>query len=330
MDPFLRSDDDSRSRGHSLQPQHSNADDNGDQFDNGETSGDTMLEGMRDFTVQGQRKDQNTIFLKLRIADSSGHIRNIHFPFDIEADTSNAVASEMVEELDLTDHDVSVIAAMIDSEIRYHIPDWAPRELSSNNSSNGDVIPESGGSGGHFDSPMTNDSAQTGHLVLERLPSGRKYWSDSPKAGGESSPLKPGPSNLMPTDSVASGDGWSEENSQSPSSHKDVDIHSDASTHTPCSRTRLLEEIIMPSGTDSGDIKVIIEKLEHVLDEQLKELDELKQKHELAVSDLLKELPQEIRGTVLSLCNKKISGHRLPDDRGHLENRTMEEGTSLV
>ncbi|KAK4402458.1 putative serine/threonine-protein kinase WNK2 [Sesamum angolense] len=330
MDPFLRSDDDSRSRGHSLQPQHSNADDNGDQFDNGETSGDTMLEGMRDFTVQGQRKDQNTIFLKLRIADSSGHIRNIHFPFDIEADTSNAVASEMVEELDLTDHDVSVIAAMIDSEIRYHIPDWAPRELSSNNSSNGDVIPESGGSGGHFDSPMTNDSAQTGHLVLERLPSGRKYWSDSPKAGGESSPLKPGPSNLMPTDSVASGDGWSEENSQSPSSHKDVDIHSDASTHTPCSRTRLLEEIIMPSGTDSGDIKVIVEKLEHVLDEQLKELDELKQKHELAVSDLLKELPQEIHGTVLSLCNKKISGHKLPDDRGHLENRTMEEGTSLV
>ncbi|KAK7275092.1 hypothetical protein RIF29_16199 [Crotalaria pallida] len=34
-----------------------------------------------------------------------GYIRNIHFPFDIAADTSTSVASEMVEELELTDQD---------------------------------------------------------------------------------------------------------------------------------------------------------------------------------------------------------------------------------
>ena len=30
----------------------------------------------------------------------------------------------MVEELELTDQDVTTIAGMIDSEIRYHIPSW--------------------------------------------------------------------------------------------------------------------------------------------------------------------------------------------------------------
>ncbi|PHT46353.1 putative serine/threonine-protein kinase WNK1, partial [Capsicum baccatum] len=104
-DPFLLSDEDP-----------GNVDMCADQSDSGRSTKDPLPEGGRDFTVQGQRKDLNTIFLKLRITDSTGHIRNIHFPFDIEVDTANAVASEMVEELDLTDQDVSAIAAMIDSE----------------------------------------------------------------------------------------------------------------------------------------------------------------------------------------------------------------------
>lgn len=33
---------------------------------------DPVPEGSRDFTVEGQRKDMNTIYLKLRIADSTG------------------------------------------------------------------------------------------------------------------------------------------------------------------------------------------------------------------------------------------------------------------
>jgi len=33
---------------------------------------DTSTDASREFTVEGQRRDNNTIFLKLRIADSSG------------------------------------------------------------------------------------------------------------------------------------------------------------------------------------------------------------------------------------------------------------------
>ncbi|KAL7138891.1 hypothetical protein ABFS83_09G013400 [Erythranthe nasuta] len=77
MDPFLQPDDDSGSIGRSLQPQSSNANANANADDNGkqhDTGKDTVLEGSRDFMLQGQRKDQNTIFLKLRIADSSAQV----------------------------------------------------------------------------------------------------------------------------------------------------------------------------------------------------------------------------------------------------------------
>ncbi|GAA0143928.1 non-receptor serine/threonine protein kinase [Lithospermum erythrorhizon] len=77
---------------------------------------------------EGHMKDLNTIFLKLRIVDSTGHFRNIHFPFYIETDTATAVASEMVQMLDLSDQDVTAIAEMINSEIRTYITDWEPRE----------------------------------------------------------------------------------------------------------------------------------------------------------------------------------------------------------
>lgn len=50
------------------------ADDNGDHFDSGKMPEDIIPEGSLDFSVYGQRKDQNTIFLKLRIADSSGYL----------------------------------------------------------------------------------------------------------------------------------------------------------------------------------------------------------------------------------------------------------------
>ncbi|XP_010503456.1 PREDICTED: probable serine/threonine-protein kinase WNK3 [Camelina sativa] len=132
-----------------------------------------VLDSTVGLTVEGQRKDLNTIFLKLRITDSKGQIRNIHFPFNIETDTSFSVAIEMVEELDLTDdQDISTIAKMIDVEIHSHIPDWTPSRL------NGD------------DSAI--HKCLSSPLHLDRFPSGRKFWS-SPKAGaGDSrSPFAP-------------------------------------------------------------------------------------------------------------------------------------------
>lgn len=80
----------------------------------------------RDFRVKGKKRDESTVFLRLRIADAQGHIRNIHFLFDIEGDTAMSVASEMVAELDLSDQDVTTIAEMIDAEILALVPGWQP------------------------------------------------------------------------------------------------------------------------------------------------------------------------------------------------------------
>ncbi|BAT87988.1 hypothetical protein VIGAN_05141300 [Vigna angularis var. angularis] len=79
-----------------------------------------------DISIKGKKKDDGGIFLRLRIADKEGHIRNIYFPFDIEMDTALSVATEMVAELDITDQDVTSIADMIDGEIASLVPEWKP------------------------------------------------------------------------------------------------------------------------------------------------------------------------------------------------------------
>ncbi|KAA8536961.1 hypothetical protein F0562_029439 [Nyssa sinensis] len=70
--------------------------------------------------------EDGSIFLRLRIADTEGRIRNIQFPFDIETDTALSVATEMAAELDMTDQDVTKIADMIDGEIASLVPEWKP------------------------------------------------------------------------------------------------------------------------------------------------------------------------------------------------------------
>ncbi|XP_075473567.1 putative serine/threonine-protein kinase WNK9 isoform X1 [Primulina tabacum] len=77
-----------------------------------------------DIKIKGRRSEDGTIFLKLRIADKEGLVRNIYFPFDIETDTASSVAAEMVSELDITDQDVTKIANMIDAQIILLVPDW--------------------------------------------------------------------------------------------------------------------------------------------------------------------------------------------------------------
>ncbi|GAB2210260.1 hypothetical protein Droror1_Dr00015523 [Drosera rotundifolia] len=77
-----------------------------------------------DIDIKGKRKGNGDIFLRLRMADKEGHVRNIYFPFDIETDTAPSVAAEMVDELDITDQDVTRIAKMIDGEITSLVPNW--------------------------------------------------------------------------------------------------------------------------------------------------------------------------------------------------------------
>lgn len=84
---------------------------------------DEHLENV-DITIKGRRREDDGIFLRLRIVDEEGRIRNIYFPFDIETDTASSVAAEMVSELDITDQDLYKIADMIDGEIATLVPEW--------------------------------------------------------------------------------------------------------------------------------------------------------------------------------------------------------------
>ncbi|CAM6033567.1 unnamed protein product [Sphagnum compactum] len=106
----------------------------------------------RDFRVKGKRGDDDTIFLRLRIADHDGEYRNIHFPFNVETDTAMSVASEMVAELDLSDQDVTTIAEMIDVEILALVPEWKP----------GVAIDDTGATDGETGGPN-----EDGHAILQ-------------------------------------------------------------------------------------------------------------------------------------------------------------------
>ncbi|GAB4843404.1 hypothetical protein Ancab_013366 [Ancistrocladus abbreviatus] len=77
-----------------------------------------------DISIKGRKKGDGDIFLRLRMADKEGRVRNIYFPFDIESDTALSVATEMISELHITDQDVTKIAEMIDGEIASLVPGW--------------------------------------------------------------------------------------------------------------------------------------------------------------------------------------------------------------
>lgn len=122
----------------------------------------------------------------LMLISYSGQVRIIHFPFDIEADTSISVATEMVAELDLTDQDVTAIAKMIDNEIQAHVPEWVRAQGPGNNVVGSDV--HGSEADGEVRASPNEPDRSPGSLVLERLPSGRRYWSGSPKGSCVGSP----------------------------------------------------------------------------------------------------------------------------------------------
>ncbi|CAB4312362.1 unnamed protein product [Prunus armeniaca] len=78
-----------------------------------------------DMTITGKlNPEDDTIFLKVQIADKDGSFRNIYFPFDILNDTPFDVATEMVKELEITDWEPFEIANMIEGEISALVPNW--------------------------------------------------------------------------------------------------------------------------------------------------------------------------------------------------------------
>ncbi|XP_028948494.1 probable serine/threonine-protein kinase WNK3 isoform X5 [Malus domestica] len=303
MDPFLQSDDNRESISRSLRPTHYSgkvsclssaqrifvlfsshcdmldAEGSSDQTDIETKDTDPSHETSRDFSVQGQRKD-DTIFLKLRIADSTGHFRNIHFPFDIGEDTAIAVASEMVQELDLTDQDVSTLAEIIDSEIHSHIPDW----------------PHGEDSGDHIDAASVTaggteeNENSAGSSPREEDDANGAGASDSPNGGVEEDERSPG--------------GPREENDPNGAGASDP-LSGDS--HNAATDPHLINGVL----PFESEVKIIAEKLENLLVEQKKELDELKKKHELAISEPLKELPPVFRQKVLDICKMRFPDYKM-------------------
>uniref|UniRef100_A0A0A9H7R5 non-specific serine/threonine protein kinase n=1 Tax=Arundo donax TaxID=35708 RepID=A0A0A9H7R5_ARUDO len=101
-----------------------------------------------DITIKGKRMEDGSIFLRLSIADKDGTglVRKIYFPFDAEADTALSVATEMVGELDITDHEVTRIAEMIDGEVGALLPHWRPGPGMDDDGGGDDAPDASGGS----------------------------------------------------------------------------------------------------------------------------------------------------------------------------------------
>nr|TKW24730.1 hypothetical protein SEVIR_3G069000v2 [Setaria viridis] len=295
----------------------------------------------RSITVESQRKDLNTIFLKLRIADSTGHAQNIHFPFDIEADTSISVATEMVVQLDLTDQDVTAIAEMIDAEIRAHIPDWAAEESVDNQGDEGAHSETHSSEDDEGTSELRNeiDASQNG-FFQEQLPSGRKYWSDSPRRDGEISQSVVGEPQI--SDNIANGIP-KRNNVDDIVSAKDKDYQSFGSSIHPVegiferisssvdlSNSSVVDSISRGASASSSPhllddeleyncdqhlVASVTERLIGLLAQQEKELSALQRKHKADIEDMLKSVPAEDREETLTRCrlkmDEKIRGDKL-------------------
>lgn len=83
-------------------------------------------------------------------------------------------------------------------------------------------------------------------------------------------------------------------------------------------------------GAELEDVKVIAEKLEVLLVKQQEELHELKRKHETAMLNILKELPEEIRPKVFSVCNLNIPAYKMNcETPGSTENSDLDTSIEM-
>ncbi|KAG6524186.1 probable serine/threonine-protein kinase WNK3 [Zingiber officinale] len=357
QDPFLQLDSENDLIG-SSHGTTSNHPDNGGQSNESANSKYDQEEGTSgaDFTMEGRRKDINTISLKLRFEDSTGQVRNILFPFDIEADTSVSVATEMVAELDLTDQDVTTVAAMIDAEIQASFPDWRPFA-----NGNDGTISDSNGHASEAEnevSALPNELDPSGNLFLERLHSGSVDSSSSFAQSNAYELVSHGSWELSvevydgKDDSFVKGSqrGDYQSNSSSPKQQRQHStnfsdyvenevvigssplsiLHNQVSSNRPgidheetvfctgsqtCNCGSKLEQNMdnheQSCGTseplDHEHMQLIAQKVEQLLIEQKKELDEIQNRHEIAIADVLKGLPAEQHGTLLSLCRAKVN-----------------------
>ncbi|CAH9148109.1 unnamed protein product [Cuscuta epithymum] len=82
--------------------------------------------GKNEFQLIGEKNDKSSISFRLRITDNNGKVRNIHFMFYLDHDTTVSIVEEMVEQLELPNEDVALIADMIDCLASKIVPSWKP------------------------------------------------------------------------------------------------------------------------------------------------------------------------------------------------------------
>lgn len=240
------------------------------------------------------------------LSQSAGHAQNIHFPFDIEADTSISVATEMVVQLDLTDQDVTSIAEMIDAEIRAHIPDWAVEESVDNQgdeTAHSDVY-SSDSDEGTSELRDEPDGAHNG-FVQEQLPSGRKYWSDSPRRDNEIP---------LPVANPQTGDGVSNGIVKTNDANDVIDSAKHKGDQSPAISVvdRISGGASVGTSPHSSDVEQqdlsadVTQRLENLLFQQQEELNALQRKHNIDIQDILKSVPVEDREETLTRCRLKV------------------------
>ncbi|KAD5508220.1 hypothetical protein E3N88_15923 [Mikania micrantha] len=125
------------------------------------------LNDRNDIRLKGEKNEDNSVMLTLRIADFSGSVRNIHFPFYLDSDTSHTIAQEMVEQLDLLHEDVAIIAELIDDMILKFVPTWKPSFKRSDSS---------GGISSHEGSVIVQNGPTA--CAPKKVPQPENNWSD--------------------------------------------------------------------------------------------------------------------------------------------------------
>ncbi|KAG8093643.1 hypothetical protein GUJ93_ZPchr0012g21340 [Zizania palustris] len=94
--------------------------------EDGQRSASFMLR-KGEFLLKGDVNAANRVDLWLRFRDPSGCFKNVEFPFDVNEDNSLSVSVEMVEQFELPQESILIIAQLIDAFLLILIPEWMPR-----------------------------------------------------------------------------------------------------------------------------------------------------------------------------------------------------------
>lgn len=241
----------------------------------------------------------------------AGHAQNIHFPFDIEADTSISVATEMVVQLDLTDQDVTAIAEMIDAEIQAHIPEWAFDESVDNQGDEGAHSETDNSDSDNDDSSELRNKvdATNNGFTQEQLPSGRKYWSDSPRRDIEiSHPVEePRIDDNMPNGMLKKNNV--DDICERMSSSADL-LNPDVANRSSGAASVGTSSRLSDGGYLTADLS---ERLSDLLANQKEELSALRRKHKADIEVILNGVPAQHREETLTRCRLKADQKNIPD-----------------